>query len=72
MAERIVIFSRVVSIENRAQSEWVTGYGDKAVFRKIPLGYFMFLSGSYEAIHVGFDPPEFVPGDRIKITFEKV
>ena len=69
---KIAFYSRIVKIEKRIASEWISGVGDNAKFREIDRGYFMTLEGSHESIHIGFDDPMFKAGERIKITFERV
>lgn len=69
---RIVFFSRVVQIIHRTRRVWVSGLDENAKFRQEDEGYYMLLDGSYEALHVGFDMPEFRVGDKIKVTMEKV
>ena len=72
MKTNIVVLSEIVRIELRKQKRWVSGLGDKAIFQDHPLGYFMVLDGSHEAIFIGHDEPTFTQGDKIKITFERV
>lgn len=72
MKTRIAFYSRVVSVERRYKRVWVSGLGDAAQFKDEDQGFFMLLEGSYEALHVGFEPPEFKVGDRVKVTMEKV
>ena len=69
---RIAVYSTVLKVENRVTSKWSHGVGDKAVFVDESIGFYVLLEGSHEAIHVGFEPPGFATGDRVKITFEKV
>jgi hypothetical protein len=66
------IFAKVVSVERRMKQVYHSGLGEEAKFYDEDKGYFMLLEGSHEALHIGFDEPEFKVGDLVKITFEKV
>ena len=68
---KLVVFSKVVSIDRYEVDSYQGGLGEDAKFAKVDRGYFMLLEGSHEAIHIGFDPPPFRVGDTIKITFER-
>lgn len=69
---RYTTYSRVLAVEERSRREWISGVGDKATFRDVSTGFFVLFEGSYEAIHLGFEPPAFAVGDKVKISFEKV
>lgn len=69
---RYATYSRVLSVEERFHEFYESGVGQSAKFSRISRGYFVLFSGSYEAIHLGPEPPAFKVGDEIKITFEKV
>lgn len=69
---KISFYSRIVSITRREKLVYLDGFGENARFIGVDRGYFMLLEGSHEALHVGFEMPDFRVGDRIKITMEKV
>jgi len=68
---RYVTHSVVRGVDERFTQEWIVGVGKEAVFRQRSLGWFLYLGGSFEAIYVGAEKPEFNVGDQVKITFEK-
>lgn len=70
--ERFVINSKVADVKEEFQPCWISGFGKDAVFENRSRGWFIYLEGSYEALHVGKEKPELQKGDRIKITLEKV
>lgn len=72
MTERFVILSSVSAIEDHKQQVYVSGAGESAVFSETSLGWFLYLAGSHEAIHVGMEKPDLLVGDKMKITIEKV
>lgn len=69
---RYVINSKITSVEEEFQPCWLSGFGSGAIFENRSMGWFVYLEGSYEALHVGKEKPELQKGDRIKITLEKV
>lgn len=72
MTERIIIPTTITAIEEHKQQDYVSGVGDSATFKERSLGWFLFLQGSHEAIHVGMEKPDLRVGDKMKITIEKV
>ena len=69
---KYIVETTIVSIERRERKVWAHGKGEFTVFRNVDLGFFMLLEGSHESIHIGFDQPVFRPGDRIRISFERI
>lgn len=69
---RYATFSKVLDVAERVTRKWQRGSGNDAIFVEKSLGYYALFEGSFEAIHLGFDPPAFRVGDKVKITFEKV
>lgn len=42
------------------------------VYLSAPVGWFLWLEGSWESLYVGADKPEWLKeGDRVKITIQK-
>jgi len=62
----------VLSVEEGFKTHHISGSGPDAVFEKESLGWFVHFEGSYEAIYLGDSRPNFNPGDKVKVTFEKV
>lgn len=69
---RYVTYSKVLDVAQRVTKQWKYGAGDDAIFEEKSLGYYALFEGSFEAIHLGHEPPTLRVGDRVKITFEKV
>lgn len=69
---RYVINSKVANIEEHKVPCYISGFGDTALFHEVSRGWFLYLEGSHEALHVGMEKPELVKGDRVRITLEKV
>ena len=69
---KIAFYSRVKLIRRLDKRVYLGGSGETAQFGADDMGYFVLLEGSHEAIHVGFEKPEFRIGDRIKVTMETV
>lgn len=67
-----VTHTTAILVEERFKRIWVSGVGSAAKFETQSLGWFLWLTGSHEAIHLGYEKPAFQTGDRVKITFEKV
>lgn len=72
MTERFAIPTTVTAIEERKERRYLSGFGEDTKFTEVSLGWFLFLAGSYEAIHVGMGKPDLRVGDKMKITIEKV
>lgn len=69
---RFVTFSKVIKVEERFRKRYIKGVGDKAEFETESLGFFLWMKGSHEAMHLGFEDPGFNVGNKLKITIEKV
>jgi hypothetical protein len=69
---RYIVQSKVLKVVELTIKTYVSGVGPEARFKEKSLGWYLYLEGSYEAIHMGSSKPEFEAGDRVKITFEKV
>lgn len=69
---RYVINSKVSAIQEEFDQKYISGFGDSAVFEKRSKGWFVFLEGSYEKLHLGTEKPDWKKGDKIRITMEKV
>lgn len=68
----LVFYTEVVDVKEHFRDRWINGVGDDAVFEQVSVGWFMYLLGSHEAIHIGSSGDWAKPGDQVKITFEKV
>ena len=69
---RYIINSKVSAIQEEFDQKYISGFGDNAVFEKKSKGWFVFLEGSYEKLHLGTEKPDWKKGDKIRITMEKV
>lgn len=69
---RYIINTKIRAVEEEFAPHFISGFGADAKFENRSLGWFIFMDGSYEALHVGKEKPELQKGDRIKITLEKV
>ena len=69
---KIVLTTKLVRLEEQKTRQYVSGFGDTAVFREISLGWYASFEGSHEALYVGNEKPAWDTGDKVKITFEKV
>lgn len=67
---RYVFHSRVQSVGERERV--VRGYkeADQTVTITEPLGWFVHLEGSQEALFVGYEKPPFQKGQTVKVTIE--
>lgn len=65
-------FAKVIDVRERTIKKWKCGVKDDAQFVEQNLGYYALFEGSFEAIHLGMEPPALQVGDTVKITFEKV
>lgn len=69
---RYVIYSKVVNIEEHFVPLYISGFGEDAKFDERSEGWFAYLQGSHEALHLGMDKPTLAKGDKVRITVEKV
>lgn len=46
--------------------------GDEVVIEEIDQGWFVQFEGSSESLYFGMEPPDFLEGDTVIMTFEKV
>jgi hypothetical protein len=72
MTTRYVLTTTITNVEERFKPKYVSGFGADVVMERISLGWFLSLLGSYEAIHMGFEKPNFQKDDKVRITIEKV
>lgn len=68
----IVRYSTVKRVFEHKERNYVTGFGENAVFMEVSQGWFLALDDSYEAVFVGKERPKLDVGDKIRVTFEKV
>lgn len=68
---RYIIHTEVIDIQERFKARYVSGIGKDYQVEWDTLGFFIFLKGSYEVLHVGAEKPEIARGDKVKITIEK-
>lgn len=69
---RYAINTKVVRVEERFTTEYVSGSGVDVVNRQRSLGWFVQFEGSYEMLFLGHEKPDgLATGDAVKITVEK-
>lgn len=69
---RYVVHSRLKKIFHHARvvRTWIEG---EHTYQELePVGYFIVIEGSYEALFVGTEEPELKPGDQIRISIERL
>lgn len=67
-----VVNLTVLKVEERKLRTYVSGFGDTAVFEEESLGWFVIVDGNL-AIKVSVGaPPRLAPGDRLRMTLERV
>lgn len=69
---RYAVWTKVVRVEERFKTEYVSGSGADVVNRQRSLGWFVQFLGSYEMLFLGLEKPDGLEtGDTVKITVEK-
>jgi hypothetical protein len=63
--------ARVAQVEQRFRKTYVRGFGEIAEFTDQSMGYYVRFVGSWEALFVGFDPPNLARDDKVTIWVEK-
>jgi hypothetical protein len=69
---KISFGARVRRCEERKIRQWISGFGNQAVFNDVSQGWYMSLDGSHEAIFVGMTKPDIQVGDYVGVTMEKI
>lgn len=69
---RWVINATVTNVEEHFVPVYLGGVGDNAKFEDRSRGWFVYLQGSHEALHVGMEKPNLEKGDKVRITLEKI
>lgn len=71
---RYIINTEIVHVEEEFKPAYIvgSGIGKDAQFITQSLGWFAYLQGSHEALHLGMDKPTLAKGDKVRITVEKV
>jgi len=70
--DRFRIYSRVTKIHELKSKRWIRGAGNSAEFREESMGWYLFLEGSWEGLHVGTERPNLQVGDKVMISIRKV
>jgi hypothetical protein len=69
---RYVVKTKVICVEERFKTVYVSGSGANVVNRQNSLGWFVQFEGSYEMLFVGHEEPVGLKkGDAVRITVEK-
>lgn len=69
---KYTIETTVLSVKEAKQRNWVSGTGADAQFEEASKGWYVHLDGSFEGLYLGVEKPELNPGDKIRITLEKI
>lgn len=67
-----VIYDTVKEVRKVYKDVYAYGIGPDTEFEKVELGWYVSLYGSGESFCLGYAEPFLQPGDRIKISYEKV
>lgn len=70
--DRFRIYSRVAKIHELKSKRWIRGVGKLAEFCEDSMGWYLFLEGSWEGLHVGTERPNLQVGDKVMISIRKV
>lgn len=70
--DRFRIYSRVAAVRELTAKRWIKGTGPQAEFEEYSMGWYLFLEGSWEGLHVGKAPPKLEVGDKVMISIRKV
>lgn len=65
------ILATVATVHEEFGSKYIGGAGEDCVFKRYSLGWYVTFSGSHEALFFGHTKPNFNPGDKVKIIFER-
>ena len=65
----IVAFAaKIVSVEEKFERQYVSGFGPESVFRQVSRGWFVLLEGSNEAIFISKNRPDYARvGDTVTV-----
>lgn len=71
VAVRYHIHTAITAVREQFDKVYISGTGKEAVFADVSRGWFVHFAGSWEALSVGPDKPDFDVGDKVHITFMK-
>lgn len=66
------VLAHVAKVDEAFARDHVSGTGPDAIFTKRSLGWYVIFVGSTEAIYFGESRPQLNPGDKVKVTFERI
>ncbi len=69
-AIRMIFNTSVRGLTEEVQRVYLKGVGESATFEDRSKGWFIHLTGSNEAIHVGYDKPNITVGAAVKVIIE--
>ena len=70
---RYVVNTKVIRVEERFKTEYVSSSGKDVVTNQRSLGWFVQFEGSYEMLFLGHEEPvSLVKGDAVRISVEKI
>jgi hypothetical protein len=67
-----VVLATVKAVHEGTEVVGVGFDGGKVSFARRSLGWFVNFEHSHEALFLGHEKPSLVPGDKVKITFERL
>jgi hypothetical protein len=67
-----VVLATVKAVHEGTEVVGVGFDGGKATFARKSCGWFVNFEHSHEALYLGEEKPALEPGDRVKITFERL
>lgn len=67
-----VVLATVKAVHEGTEVVGVGFQGGKASFARKSCGWFVSFEHSHEALYLGDEKPTLEPGDRVKITFERL
>lgn len=67
-----VLTTQVSRVFEHREKKHISGSGDNAMFETVSKGWYMAMEDSYEALYLGEEKPNWNPGDKVKITLERL
>ena len=69
---RYIFHTQVVKVEEKFNRIHESGVGPTTIFKNVSKGWYIYLKGSYEGLHLGYSKPDLSHADHVRITIEKV
>lgn len=65
------LYTKVESVNEVVEKEYVSGSGADAVFNNVSRGWFVAFEGSHESLFLGMEKPGLVVGDEVEVNIRK-